>query len=60
MSGDQRKRILRSIVNITEKFLPTLNDSGEREIDKVKARLCAHSREDYLPEKVVSSTASIA
>ena len=28
LSGDQRKQILRSIMNITEKFPPTLNDSG--------------------------------
>jgi Reverse transcriptase (RNA-dependent DNA polymerase) len=64
LSTDQRKRILRSIMNITEKFLPTLNDKGVREIDKVKSRLCvdgrAQSREDYLPEEVESPTASIA
>ena len=64
LTNDQRKRILRSIMNITEKFLPTLNDKGVREIDKVKARLCvdgrAQSREDYLPEEVESPTASIA
>lgn len=28
LSGDQRKQILLSIMNITEKFPPTLNDSG--------------------------------
>jgi hypothetical protein len=58
LTGDQRKLILRSIVSIMEKFLPTLNDSGEREINQVKARLCvdgrAQSREDYLPEGVES------
>lgn len=38
LTGDQRKRILRSIMKITE----VLNDSREREIDKVKARRDGH------------------
>ena len=61
---NQRKRILRCNMNVTEKYLPTLNELGVRQIEKVKARLCvdgrAQDRGDYLAEEVESPTASIA
>ena len=64
LTSSQRKKTLRSIMNVVEKYLPTLNSQGDRELEKVKARLCvdgrAQSREDYRPDEVESPTASIA
>ena len=64
LTVSQKKKILRSNMNVVEKYLPTLNSAGDREVDKVKARLCvdgrAQVREDYLPDEVESPTASIA
>ena len=39
LTQKQRNKILRSIMNITQKFLTTLNSEGNREIDKVKAQV---------------------
>ena len=64
LTDTQRKKILRSIMNVTEKFLPTLNSEGNRENDKIKARFCVDGRgqvrADYKPEEIESPTASIA
>jgi hypothetical protein len=64
LTQPQRNKILRSIMNVTEKFLPTLNSEGNREIDKVKARFCvdgrAQVRTDYKPDEIESPTASMA
>ena len=64
LTQPQRNKILRSIMNITEKFLPTLNSEGNREIDKVKDRFCvdgrAQVRTDYKPDEIESPTASMA
>ena len=64
LSATQRSKILRSNMNVVEKYLPTLNSAGHREIEKVKARLCvdgrAQVRGDYLPEEIESPTANIA
>ena len=47
-----------------EKYLPSVNSDGDRQIDKVKARFSvdgrAQVREDYAPDEVESPTASIA
>ena len=64
LSPTQRKKILRSIMNVVEKYLPTLNSEGDRQIDKVKARLCvdgrAQAREDYQRDEIESPTANSA
>ena len=64
LTPSQKSRILRSIMNVTEKFLPTVDSNGNREIDKVKARFCvdgrAQVRADYKPEEIESPTASMA
>ena len=60
----QTKKILRSNMNVVEKYLPTLNSNGDRQMDKVKARFCvdgrAQVREDNAADEVGSPTASIA
>jgi hypothetical protein len=43
-SHNQRKRTLRFIMNVVEKYLPTLDSAGNRALDKVKARLCVDGR----------------
>jgi hypothetical protein len=64
LTPSQTKKILRSNMNVVEKYLPTLNSNGDRQIDKVKARFCvdgrAQVREDYAADEVESPTASIA
>jgi Reverse transcriptase (RNA-dependent DNA polymerase) len=59
-----KETILRSIMNVVEKYHPTLDDKGDRIFDKVKARLCvdgrAQERDRYLPEEIESPTASIS
>ena len=64
LSPTQRQKILRSNMNNVEKYLPTLNSNGDRQIDKVKARFCvdgrAQVREDYAADEVESPTATIA
>jgi hypothetical protein len=53
-------------MNVVEKYLPTLNSTGNRAIDKVKARLCvdgdgrAQNRADYLITKIEAPTANFA
>ena len=60
----QQKRVLRSIMNITEKFLPTVDSNGNRELDKIKARFCVDGRDqvraDYTSDEIESPTASMA
>ena len=64
LSPTQKQKILCSNINVVEKYLPTVNSDGDRQIDKVKARFCvdgrAQVREDYAPDEVESPTASIA
>ena len=62
--SEQKKRILRSIMNVVEKYHPTVDANGDRQVDKVKARLCvdgrAQLRDNYRPEEIESPTASIS
>jgi hypothetical protein len=62
--NNQRKRTLRSIMNVVEKYLPTLDSAGNRALDKVKARLCVggrgQNRGEYLQEEIEFPTANIA
>ena len=44
LTPDMRKKVLRSHMNVVEKYLPTLDETGNRAIDKVKARLCVDGR----------------
>ena len=64
LSPTQKRKILRSNMNVVEKYLPTLNSNGDRLIDKVKVRFCvdgrAQVREDYKADEAESSTATIA
>ena len=64
LSPRQKQRILRSNMNAVEKYLPTVNFNGYRQIDKVKARFCveerAQVREEYAPDEAESPTLSIA
>jgi hypothetical protein len=59
-----KKKILRSIMNITEKFLPNLDANSNRAIDKIKARFCVDGRgqvrSDYKPDEIESPTPSTA
>jgi Reverse transcriptase (RNA-dependent DNA polymerase) len=61
---NKRKRTLRSIMNVVEKYLPTLDPDGNRALDKVKARLCVdgrgQDRTEYRQEEIESPTANIA
>jgi hypothetical protein len=61
---NQRKRTLRSIMNVVEKYLPTLDSAGNRALDKVKARLCVdgrgQDRGEYRQEEIESPTVNIA
>ena len=61
---EKKKKILRSIMNIVEKYHPTLDEKGARSVDKVKARLCvdgrAQDRNQYRPDEIESPTASIS
>ena len=51
-------------MNVTEKFLPTVDSNGNRELDKIKARFCvdgrAQVRADYNSDEIESPTASMA
>ena len=64
LTKGQQKRILRSIMNITEKFLPSVDSNGNRELDKIKARFCVDGRDqvraDYTSDEIESPTASMA
>jgi hypothetical protein len=64
LEQSMKKKILRSIMNITEKFLPTLDANGNRAIDTIKARFCVDGRgqirSDYKPDEIESPTASTA
>ena len=64
LSADQQKRILRSHMNVVEKYLPTLDATGKRAIDEVKARLCVdgsgQDRADYHITEIESPTANVA
>ena len=57
-------KILRSNMNVVEKYLPTLNSNGDRQIDKAKALFGmdgrAQVREDYAADDVESPTVNIA
>lgn len=61
---DKKQEILRSIMNIADKYHPTLDEKGDRSVDKVKARLCvygcAQERGQYRPDEIESPTASIS
>jgi hypothetical protein len=61
---NKRKRTLHSIMNVVEKYLPTLDSNGDRALDKVKARLCVdgrgQDRSEYRQEEFESPTANIA
>jgi DNA-directed RNA polymerase subunit H (RpoH/RPB5) len=61
LSQDQRKKILRTIMNITEKWLPDLDENGKRLLDKIKARFCVDGRgqirTDYEKDEIESPTA---
>jgi Reverse transcriptase (RNA-dependent DNA polymerase) len=61
---NKRSRTLRSIMNVVEKYLPTLDSDGNRALDKVKARLCVdgrgQDRTEYRREEIESPTANIA
>jgi hypothetical protein len=61
---NQRKRTLRIIMNVVEKYLPTLDSTGNRALDKLKARLCVdrrgQDRGEYRQEEIESPTANIA
>jgi Reverse transcriptase (RNA-dependent DNA polymerase) len=61
---NMRKRTLRSIMNVVEKYLPTLDADGNRALDKVKARLCVdgrgQDRGEYRLDDIESPTANIA
>jgi Reverse transcriptase (RNA-dependent DNA polymerase) len=64
LTYEQRRKVLRSNMNVIEKYLPTLDSTGNRAIDKVKARLCvdgrAQDRADYLITEIEAPTASTA
>ena len=49
---------------VTEKFLPTVDSSGNSELDKIKARFCVDGRDqvrsDYRTDEIESPTASMA
>ena len=64
LTPDQRKKVLRSHMNVVEKYLPTLDDTGNRAIDKVKARLCVdgrgQDRSDYHITEIESPIANVA
>ena len=61
---EKKKKILRSIMNIVEKYHPALDEKGARSVEKVKARLCvdgrAQDRDYYRPDEIESPTASIS
>ena len=61
LSPDQRKKILRTIMNITEKWLPDLDEKGTRLLDKIKARFCVdgrgQDRAEYDKTEIESPTA---
>ena len=60
----QQKRTLRPIMDVTEKFFPTIDSCGNRELDKIKARFCVDGRDqvrsDYRIDEIKSPTASMA
>ena len=64
LTPDMRKKVLRSHMNVVEKYLPTLDETGNRAIDKVKARLCVdgrgQDRADYHITEIESPTANVA
>ena len=53
-------------MNVVEKYLPTLDSTGNSAIDNIKARLCvdrdgrAQNRVDYLITEIEAPTANIA
>ena len=63
-TGDKKRKILRSIMNVVEKYHPTVDEKGDRSVDKVKARLCvdgrAQDRDQYRLDEIESPTASIS
>ena len=64
LTQDQRRKILRSHMNVVEKYLPTLDETGNRAVDEVKARLCVdgrgQDRADYRITEIESPTANVA
>ena len=64
LTPDMRKKVLRSHMNVVEKYLPTLDETGNRAIDKVKARLCVdgrgQDRSNYHITEIESPTANVA
>jgi hypothetical protein len=44
-----KKKILRSVMNTVEKYHPTLDEKGDRSVDKVKALLCVDGRAQERP-----------
>ena len=59
LSPTQKQKILRSNMNVVEKYLTTVNSDGDHQIDKIKARFCVDGRAQVRDE-VESPTASIA
>ena len=61
LSPEQKKKILRTIMNVTEKWLPDLDEKGTRMLDKIKARFCVdgrgQDRAEYAKEEIESPTA---
>jgi hypothetical protein len=61
---NKRSRILRSIMNVVERYQPTLDSDGNRALGKVKARLCGdgggQDRTEHHQEEIEFSTANIA
>jgi hypothetical protein len=54
-SHNKRKQIQHSIMNVVEKYLPTLDSNGDRALDKVKARQFV-DRSEYRQEEIESPT----
>ena len=58
LTYEQGRKVLRSNMNVIEKFLPPPDNTGNRAIDKVKARLCVDSREGKGRAKVEAKEAT--
>ena len=58
LTYEQRRKVLRCNMNVVEKYLPTLNETGNRAIDKVKTRLCVDGRGQDLSDYHVTEIES--
>ena len=51
-------------MNVVEKYHPPVDANGDRQVDKVKARLCVDGRaqlsDNYRPDEIESSTACVS